>query len=96
MPLFKGTAEAALYCARPTEVGSSGLSGLSGSSDRKFIQKNQIDQKDHPTRQTSPCALREHRSPDRPLIPSFSFFPTFPLGGAVRWFFTARIGGAQL
>jgi hypothetical protein len=40
---------------------SSGLSRLSGWSDRKFIQKNQTDQKDQPTRQTNPGALREHR-----------------------------------
>jgi hypothetical protein len=43
------------------KAGSSGLSRLSGWSDRKFIQKNQIDQKNQPTRQTNPGALREHR-----------------------------------
>jgi len=45
------------------KAGSSGLSRLSGWSDRKFIQKNQTDQKDQPTRQTNPGALREHRKP---------------------------------
>lgn len=84
MSFFRGMAEAAFYCARRTEVGSSGLSrlsGLSGWSDRKFIQKNQIDQKDHPTRQTSPCALREHRRPTgHPPLPSFSFPQPYPRG----------------
>ena len=58
-------------CACPTKAGSSGLfrlSGLSGWSDRKFIQKNQTDQKDQPTRQTNPGALHEHRRP--PSLPS--------------------------
>ena len=52
------------HCVCPTRAGSSGLSrlsGLSGWSDRKFIKKNQTDQKDQPTRQTNPGALREHR-----------------------------------
>ena len=57
----RGVAKAALYCAHRTKAGSSGLSRLSGLSDRKFIKKNQTDQKDQPTRQTNPGALREHR-----------------------------------
>ena len=60
-----------LECAHRTKAGSSGLSRLSGWSDRKFIQKNQTDQKDQPTRQTNPGALREHR--DRSSYP-ISFF----------------------
>ena len=60
--------------ARPTGAGSSGLSrlsGWSGWSDRTFIQKNQADQKDQPTRQTNSGALREQG--DRPSYP-VSFF----------------------
>jgi hypothetical protein len=73
--LLRGVAEAVLYCAHSffdarrarqagrarREAGSSGLSRLSGWSDRKFIQKNQTDQINQPTRQTNPGALRKHR-----------------------------------
>lgn len=54
--LFRDGGRLIFHCAHRAKVGSSGLSrlsGLSGWSDRKFIQKNQIDQPTGQMRQTS-------------------------------------------
>ncbi|MDP3599085.1 MAG: hypothetical protein Q8S75_19045, partial [Nitrospirota bacterium] len=49
--------------------GLSCLSRLPGWSDRNPHQKNQIDQKDHLTRQTSPRAFREQEDDQAAPLP---------------------------
>ena len=83
------------HCARPTKADPSGLSRLSGWSDWKFIQKNQTDQKDQPTRQTNPGALREHRrSTDHPPLTLQARSQPLPKGRA-RESSTARVERAH-